>query len=274
MQRWRTRSGPPQKRYWNGERDRNTRDEPNPFRGSSSFMLSLYKSHHWYLPICKHHLKTWLGGDELTEPRWRFCHIWVDVSIGCFDIWCLMMLSTYLYGFFPGDFPRCQRFHSFEKRQPLPRPPRRRIQDLPLYLGVRDIEAAELQTQVAASKWHPLKEGIPDWSAETALIGQLKHAETFSRKHWQLFDFTDRSEFDMFDRPLNVSDTVQETKFSSLVTMFRFGCRLAALSRSVHLTLFRLSRLLKLRSYILCWAKDRHSWSYLRLGLKKHISVY
>ncbi|CAL1131422.1 unnamed protein product [Cladocopium goreaui] len=33
------------------------------------------------------------------------------------------------------------------------------LQDLPLYLGVRDIEAAELQTQVAASKWHPLKEG-------------------------------------------------------------------------------------------------------------------
>ncbi|CAK8987576.1 unnamed protein product [Durusdinium trenchii] len=33
------------------------------------------------------------------------------------------------------------------------------LQDLPLYLGTNDIEAATLQTKLDASRWHPLKEG-------------------------------------------------------------------------------------------------------------------
>ena len=32
-------------------------------------------------------------------------------------------------------------------------------EDLPLYLGTNDIEAATLQTKLDASRWHPLKEG-------------------------------------------------------------------------------------------------------------------
>ena len=182
------------------------------------------------------------------------------------------MLSTYLYGFFTGDFPRCQRFHSFEKRQPLPRPPHPGFAPVPgsqRYWGSRASDTGGGIEMASSEGRNP---GC--WLKQPWLVSwnMLKLSLAESTDNSCLTLLTDPSSTCSTAR--NVSDTVQETKFSSLVTMFRFGCRLAALSRSVHMTLFRLSRLLKLRSYVFCWAKDRHSWSYLRLGLNKHLSVF
>lgn len=118
--------------------------------------------------------------------------------------------------------------------------------DLPLYLGAKDIEAAELQT---SSKWNPLMEGWPmenGW-VDTVVIVVLWciyiHIMYIIDMYvfWEIFDenWYGNFEIDTSNGWMLISDPKvpvenwirQETKFRSWGMLLKFGCRLVVFDK-------------------------------------------